>query len=222
VDRARVLAELQGRVGVAATLASPPTGNSVGNGAIRAATGKFVVAGCTALAVVASVVLWMPRQSVRTLPQVVTSSKDSVVSEWVTPPPKTLDAPIAPNAPAVSQEPEVVAEHVTKKTAGVTVGSRAPIVHDSISEEAAILARAQSELRHGRAAQALQILAEHERRFKQGILSQERKTVRIQALCQMGRVAEANALMRGVSPQSLTGQSVRQACSSLPSSSPTK
>lgn len=225
VDRARILAELQGRVGAAATLGTPTTGNATGSSVVRALTGKVAVVGCTALVLIAGAVLWMPRRSSQPTAQSVVPSKDSILRDVGSVPSKPTEAQGVPSASAAAEPPmpvtesvaEPAAKPVTKRSTGDHTGSRTALASDSISEEAAILSRAQAELRLGRAARTLQILAEHERRFKQGILAQERRTVRIQALCMLGRVAEANALMQGVSPQSLTGQSVRQACSSLPS-----
>jgi hypothetical protein len=84
---------------------------------------------------------------------------------------------------------------------------------DSLSEEVAILSRAETELHSGRAEAALKSLNEHERKFPRGILTEERIAARIQALCLLGRAVEANALSGRLRPGSLHGDGSRQACS---------
>jgi hypothetical protein len=83
---------------------------------------------------------------------------------------------------------------------------------DSLSEEVAIMSRAEKELHAGRAGNALSLLNEHERRFRNGLLAEERTAARIQALCALGRVSEAEALRGRLSPKSLHGEPARQAC----------
>jgi len=64
---------------------------------------------------------------------------------------------------------------------------------DSLGEEVAILTRAEKALHNGKAAIALKLLDEHQRRFASGALAQERSAARVQALCALGRTEEANA-----------------------------
>ncbi len=92
----------------------------------------------------------------------------------------------------------------------------APRAHDSLSVEVAILSRAETELHSGRAENALKLLSEHERKFRNGILAEERTAARIQALCALGRTSDANVQMARLSPKSLHGDRARQACSSAP------
>jgi hypothetical protein len=86
--------------------------------------------------------------------------------------------------------------------------------HDSLSEEVAVLSRAEQELHAGRAEAALRLISEHERRLPRGILAEERTAARIQAFCALGRVAEANAQLARLSPASLHGDHAKQACNS--------
>ena len=58
------------------------------------------------------------------------------------------------------------------------------------------------------------LLNEHERRFGNGLLAEERIAARIQALCALGRTTEADAQLARLSPKSLHGEPARQACSS--------
>ena len=85
---------------------------------------------------------------------------------------------------------------------------------DNLSEEVAILSRAETELHAGRPAVALRLLDEHERKFGNGLLAEERIAARVQALCALGRTTEADAQLARLSPKSLHGEQARQACSS--------
>ncbi len=85
-------------------------------------------------------------------------------------------------------------------------------VHDRLSEEVELLLRAEKELHGGRPERALLLLSEHERKFKSGLLGEERTAARVQALCALGRVGEARTLFAKLSLQSLHGEPTRQAC----------
>jgi len=87
-------------------------------------------------------------------------------------------------------------------------------VHDRLAEEVAIIARAEAALRSGRPAVALEVLNEHERKFGNGLLAEERIAARAQALCALGRTAEAEAQLTQLSPDSLHGRPSRKACGS--------
>jgi hypothetical protein len=95
--------------------------------------------------------------------------------------------------------------------------TRSPPAHrssDRLAEEVQLLSRAQKDLYAGRFGAALGLLAEHQRKFPRGRLTQERVAARIQALCGLGRVAEANAELARVSPGSLHAGRAREACAS--------
>jgi hypothetical protein len=87
--------------------------------------------------------------------------------------------------------------------------------HDGLSDEIAILSRAETELHGGRPESALKALDEHERRFPNGVLTEERIAARSQALCALGRTAEADAQLARlarISPHSAHEERARQAC----------
>jgi hypothetical protein len=149
------------------------------------------------------------------VPEVESAPNSSIVFSAAQSTKGRVQLPTAEEQRTLPQEAVVAAVPSSQAKAAVTSAlSRRPArARDSLSEEAAILSRAQSELHAGRATSALQVVAEHERKFKRGILAQERVAVKIQALCALGRSSEANALMGGLSAQSLTGDSARQACS---------
>jgi hypothetical protein len=81
-----------------------------------------------------------------------------------------------------------------------------------LAEEVAIIARAETALRSARPALALEVLNEHERKFGNGLLAEERIAARAQALCALGRTAEADAQLTQLSPNSLHGQPSQKAC----------
>jgi hypothetical protein len=83
---------------------------------------------------------------------------------------------------------------------------------DSLAEEVETLSRAEHELNRGRPESALSLLNEHERKFKNGILAEERTAARIQALCLLGREMEATALYGKLSSSSIYGKSARRIC----------
>jgi len=131
------------------------------------------------------------------------------------------ESAISPRASAPNVESQVPAPQPSGllasqvKNGPATAGAREPNrAHDSLSEEVAILTRAETELHSGRAENALKLLNEHERKFAHGILAEERTAARIQALCALGRGTEANAQLARLRPGSLHGEPSRQACAS--------
>jgi len=81
-----------------------------------------------------------------------------------------------------------------------------------LAEEVALLSRATSALHAGRPQEALSTLAEHQQKFPQGHLSVERIAARAQALCQLGRKAEAERELGRLSPTSPQAARARRAC----------
>ena len=123
----------------------------------------------------------------------------------------------APSSTPISPEREVsgvanYANPTADRDNARPVGSHH--VRDRLAQEVALLSRAQAALRSGKPAVALEALNEHERKFGNGLLAEERMAARAQALCALGRNAEADAQLAQLSPNSLHGQSARQACGS--------
>lgn len=99
------------------------------------------------------------------------------------------------NAPSGVDGPASAASSVSSTAASVT--SVPPLASSStLSEEAALLQRAERALSGNEPNAALAALAEHERRFPAGALREERRAAKVLALCTLGRVAEARALAR--------------------------
>jgi hypothetical protein len=125
------------------------------------------------------------------------------------PPPSTVQLAALPAPlPAVERPPAAEAARPQ---------SRKPAA-DNLAEEVEILSRAQTELHLGGFAGALRILEEHARRFQRGTLAPERRAARIQALCGLGRTAEAESELARLAPGSLHEGRAREACAAGPKS----
>jgi hypothetical protein len=79
----------------------------------------------------------------------------------------------------------------------------------------ALLSRATSALRAGRAAEALKALDEHRRKFPNGTLSEERRAARAQALCSLGRIDEGRAELSLLAPRSPAAARASQVCDAM-------
>jgi hypothetical protein len=134
----------------------------------------------------------------------------------------SADAPlalskVAATVPALPQPESVEALSAPSLSSAVRADVRPLASHhvrDNLSEEVAILSRAETALHSGKPEAALKLLNEHERKFGNGLLAEERVAARVQALCALGRTAEADAQMAQLSPKSLHGQQARKACGS--------
>ena len=69
----------------------------------------------------------------------------------------------------------------------------APVATDALRAETEALRSAQQALRDGAPERALRLLDEQDRRFRDGLLAQERAAARVLALCQAGMVRDARA-----------------------------
>ena len=137
-----------------------------------------------------------------------TWGKPAVVSNSVSLP--KLPAPSQVAAPATSgptvEAPQAAAE---------SVASSATRPQDRLAQEVALLSRATSDLRAGRAAEALKALDEHRRKFPNGTLSEERRAARAQALCSLGRIAEGRTELSLLAPRSPAAARARQVCDAM-------
>jgi hypothetical protein len=210
-DSARILEALRARVGDAAIV-----GAQTAQGAVTSASTGFLFGKGSLMTLVGLAMLggiWFfaahnPRATVReTNTEANVAATTSVTMALA--PSSTLSAtPISP-------EPE--ASGVASVASFTPDGdkSRPAATHhvrDRLAEEVAIIARAEAALRSGRPALALAVLNEHERKFANGLLVEERIAARAQALCSLGRTSEADAQLTQLAPNSLHGQ--RQACAS--------
>lgn len=93
----------------------------------------------------------------------------------------------------------------------------APRPADNLAEEVALLSQASADLHGGRPAAALTVLDEHRRKFPHGALVQERTSARIQAMCALGSMKDAQAELARLartSPNSPHLARARKACGS--------
>jgi hypothetical protein len=170
-------------------------------------TGLTAALGIMAGMVLAGGAFWLwPREAAvpaapAPAPQVVLAVLPQV-SE-VTPPQEAV-APVAVQAPPAAE----------KRT---TTASEERRSNDRLSEEVAILSRAEKEFHAGRLKSALTVLEEHRRTFPRGALFQERVALRVHVLCGLGRKTDAEAELRVLkrnSPDSLHEGRAREACAS--------
>lgn len=91
--------------------------------------------------------------------------------------------------PAPALPPAAVTEVSTAPVETATADQNIPAKRgtDRLAQEVAILSRATSELHAGRPANALKAIDEHARKFPNGLLLEERRAARTQALCALGR-----------------------------------
>jgi len=83
---------------------------------------------------------------------------------------------------------------------------------DRLAQEVALLERATSALRAGRAENALKILDDYQRRFPSGLLAPERAAARAQALCLLGRQNEAQVELGRLPASSTSAARAKRAC----------
>jgi hypothetical protein len=83
---------------------------------------------------------------------------------------------------------------------------------DHLAQEVALMSRATSALKAGRADEALRLLSAHQQRFASGVLKQERQAAKAQALCLLGRPREGRAELANLAPGSPTAASARAVC----------
>jgi hypothetical protein len=126
-----------------------------------------------------------------------------------TPAPPTL----APSDP-VPERTTVPIEHARPEPR-TSIGTSPPAEESSLTDELALLERARIALGRGDPQDALRLLAEHERSFATGELVEERRALRILALCDAGKTvqgrAEARAFLAAHPAATLAGRT-RSAC----------
>jgi len=115
-------------------------------------------------------------------------------------------------APEVEVQPPVVPEPTRSAKPQPEPKAPAQPARDALAQEVALLSRATSDLRAGRAGAALKLLDEHQRKFPNGMLAVERRAVRAQALCTLKRVSEGRAELAQLAPQSPAAGRAKQLC----------
>jgi hypothetical protein len=205
-DRERVLSALSARVGL------EPEGGGTG-GAPTATSGlgwPGVTAIVVGLAVAGAGVFQVVRPAARAAVASAASSAPVLSSRPEPTPVGAALQAVAPVAPGESVSSETLEPpRESKRSAASTQPS------DRLAEEVAILSEAERELHAGQYQSALGLLDEHRHKFPNGTLAQERMAARVQALCGLGRVSEAQtalARLRQLSPHSPHEEPAREAC----------
>lgn len=124
------------------------------------------------------------------------------------PPPITAPA-VAPSTPPPALQPTAAGAPAAQHKVAAAPPADA---RDRLGREVALLSRATSALHAGRPGAALKILAEHQRRFPDGSLREERHAAKAQALCALGRVQEARAELARLPAHSPAAVSAEQLC----------
>ncbi len=219
-DRDRVLEALRGRLGDAVALGAAAPRSPVASvqvRAIRAVLSHWKAIGVTAFAgggLLFALGLEHGRHA-SSLPQAPGAATLASAATGDPSPPSNDTTPL-PLPPVSEAKPAPLVE-----VRPVPVPPRH--THDGLSDEVAILSRAETELHGGRPESALKALDEHERRFPRGVLAEERTAARIQALCALGRTAEADAQLarlERLSPHSAHEERARQACREIAPTNP--
>jgi hypothetical protein len=203
-DSLRIFEALRARLGDAAVMGE--SANVPATGSSGVVGGKLIAAaGIAGVALVGG--LWFVAARNHKPPEV--RATTAVSAE---PQPSVSPA----TSTAVPAHPELLKDSNTAPAASTEHAETRPALsrptRDNLSEEVAIMSRAETALHSGKPELALRLLNEHERRFGNGQLREERIAARVQALCALGRKAEADTQMARLSPQSLHGKS--QACGS--------
>lgn len=90
---------------------------------------------------------------------------------------------------------------------------------DRLELEVALLSRATSALGAGRFGDALNAVNQHQREFPNGLLTEERRAAKAQALCSLGRVVEGRAQLSHLATRSPVASRAKQVCDSASSPS---
>ncbi len=209
-DSARVLGALRLRLGNAAVMGAQAAQAAAASNTTGLLFGKVSAIALAGLALLGG--LWFFTARARQAASIEASAAPSAAA--------TIQAAttLAPSAislsAAGSTPPEASEVAVAPAPKPDDVEGRPHHVRDRLAEEVALLSRAETALHSGNAALALQVLGEHERKFRDGQLAEERIAARIQALCALGRKTEADAQLAQLSPKSLHGEPSRRACDS--------
>lgn len=130
-------------------------------------------------------------------------------------------APSTGTAPTPSKEadPAVTAPVASGRSAGPSHRPLLPGRHDGGPEELQLLSRARQFDAQGDYPEVLAVVADHERRYPAGRLSEEREVLRVKALVGLGRASEsrqAAARFRRQFPRSVLLQKIDDLLASLP------
>jgi hypothetical protein len=181
-DRGRLLAELRAQLGDAAL---PADLSTISSGAAAGSTWPLIAAIVAGVGLLGGAVFYAwPRHAGPERPP-----QTQVVPVAETPRPiEHAPAPADEPPAAWVATPPAVRASAPQSTSGANTTDR-------LSAEVKILSQATRELRAGRPAGAMKFLDEYRRRFPKGLLRDEYRAASAQALCGLGKFAEANATL---------------------------
>jgi hypothetical protein len=202
VDRARLLDQLRSRLGDAALPASMNTATTALT--VGSSTWPLLSAVVVGLGILGGTVFYVwPRAKAPERPAQAQTAPVAVTTEVPVP-----VAPPAEEAPTLAAAPPPLVQ-AQQSPSSSSLRSK-----DRLTTEVALLVRATSDLRAGRPAEALRSLDEYRTRFPKGVLGEEQRAARVQALCALGRFDEANASLVGLPKHSLLAIRAKQFCDS--------
>jgi hypothetical protein len=200
-ERERLEALLDTQLGA---VAPAPAANYVPLPAGPASSWRLVTSLTVGVALVGGGALWALR------PNVSQNPAPLAVSASAAPQPPAPE--IVTVAPAVEAQTPSAPEPARPAKPAIEPPAPVQRSQDRLAQEVALLSRATSDLRAGRAGTALKSLDEHQRKFPNGMLVVERRAVRAQALCSLKRVSEGRAELSHLAPQSPAAGRAKQLC----------
>jgi hypothetical protein len=204
-DRDRIEAALRAQLGPAAL---PPQGSIAPPPVVATASWKAVLGTVLGVGAIGGALYLAFSPDRREAPPAV-----------LTPPPTVSAVALPPSLPSArpSEAPPLAALEVASPAVvapPATASSESPAFHarDRLAEEVALLSHATKALRGGHAAEALKALDEHQSKFPRGVLTEERRAARAEALCSLGRTNEGRAELGRLAPQSPAAARAKQVC----------
>ncbi len=205
-DRARILESLRQTLGDAAVAGGAADAVHVdGTSAARAAAWKSpwvkALGAVSVLAVGAGVTMaihsWTRPLVRSSLPATTVATEQAALAQAPPAPAETVTQPVVAAPRAEAPSPLIASEPVLAASANrPRPRASARTSADSLAEEVRLLSTAERQLNEGSRESALATLADHERRFPRGALTEARMAVRVEALCGLGRMAEARSDLR--------------------------
>jgi hypothetical protein len=208
-DSARILAALRVRLGDAAVLGAEATQAAAIPASSGFLFGKVSAISLAGLALLGGIWLFAARNHREA--SSASNTPTSVAATLSATPLAQHEVPPSVPTPTAAATGVAAVENSNSEPADSSpTASRHP--RDRLAEEVSLLSRAEMALHSGKPGVALDVLNEHERRFGNGLLREERVAARVQALCALGRKAEADAQLSQLSSKSLHGAQPGQAC----------
>ena len=212
-DRDRVAAALRARLGPTVMPLDPPIGQSM----TSRGTWRRFAAAC-GLCIAGSALLLTHRREAP--PQSAVQVVETGLAETPAASSVPMSATATPSGVSALLEPpaelhEKIAPSASRHTR--LKADLAASTEDTLAQELVLLTSATSQLSSGQAAAALKALDEHQRRFPQGVLSDERNAAKGRALCKLHRFDEGRAVLALLGVGTPFAARVKEECDSASS-----